>query len=188
MVLVHHSATHPRCLFSLIIIIMGPLRGLLAAAAPSIAAAAAPLCCRGLAFSASATASDGNNVGRRLRRRPLPAEQWGNVAPSCRGGWSVVAGAYTVEWNDDDNPPDDASPNKGRFSARTFASSDCWGRRPFLVRGAFDPNLLSGRRAVVDGEDAGGGGVSAGPATPAAAWPSWEEVVEIASDVDSESR
>ena len=144
MVLVHHSATHPRCLFSLIIIIMGPLRGLLAAAAPSIAAAAAPLCCRGL--------------------------------------------AYTVEWNGDDNPPDDASPNKGRFSARTFASSDCWGRRPLLVRGAFDPDLLSGRRAVVDGEDAGGGGVSAGPATPAAAWPSWEEVVEIASDVDSESR
>ena len=67
------------------------------------------------------------------------------------------------------------------------------------MRGAFDPDLLlssGGRRDVVvvvavvggDGEDDGGGGSRGELASDAAAWPSWEEVVGIASDVDSESR
>ena len=90
------------------------------------------------------------------------------------GGGSAVAVAsrdedhdnHVVEWND---APSEASGERqrrgGGFSARAFASSDCWGRRPLLIRGAFDPYPLLGR-----------------------AWPSWEEVVEIAGDVDSESR
>jgi hypothetical protein len=169
---------HPHCHFSK----MGPLRSLPAAAAPFISTALgggivlAPRC-HGFALSAAAS----NDSNGRLRR--LPAK-WGIVALSCSSR-SVVADACTVEWNDN---PSDASSNERRFSARTFASSDCWGRRPLLVRGAFDPDLLSGR--VVnedddDGEEDAGGGLAA-PACPA--WPSWEEVVEIAADLDSESR
>jgi len=60
-----------------------------------------------------------------------------------------------------------------------------------LVGGAFDPDLLSsgGRRRRDDDVGDGDGSVGEPAFSDAAdAWPSWEEVVEIASDVDSESR
>jgi hypothetical protein len=59
-----------------------------------------------------------------------------------------------------------------RFNRDIFAKSNCWGRRPFLMRGAFDPNLLMGTTSA--NEDS--------------AWPSWDDVVNIAADDDSESR
>jgi hypothetical protein len=64
-----------------------------------------------------------------------------------------------VEW---DNLSDLS--NERGFQAQKFASSNCWGCRPFLFR---DINR--------DG-------------ATIYAWPSWEDVVEIAADVDSESR
>lgn len=59
-----------------------------------------------------------------------------------------------------------------RFNKEIFANSNCWGRRPFLMRGAFDPeSLMAGRDEYGD-----------------AAWPSWDDIVDIASDDESESR
>ena len=59
-----------------------------------------------------------------------------------------------------------------RFDRETFAKSNCWGRRPFLMRGAFDPEVLLESQDQKDDT----------------LWPSWEDVVDIASDDDSESR
>ena len=59
-----------------------------------------------------------------------------------------------------------------RFSGEVFAKSNCWGRRPFLMRGAFDPDLLLNKSI---GEDDN-------------SWPTWDDVVDIASDDESESR
>ena len=59
-----------------------------------------------------------------------------------------------------------------RFNRDVFAKSDCWGRRPFLMRGAFDPDELM--KTSSDEVDP--------------LWPSWNVVVDIASDDDSESR
>ncbi|KAL7555028.1 hypothetical protein ACHAWF_018609 [Thalassiosira exigua] len=66
--------------------------------------------------------------------------------------------------------------SRGDFDASSFAASGCWGRRPLLVRGAFDPSSL------LDDSDGGGEGEEAPP------WPSWEDVVDVATDEDSESR
>ena len=50
-----------------------------------------------------------------------------------------------------------------------------------MMRGAFDPSAL-----LLDRADGGAGDGGGGESVPA--WPSWEEVVEIAADEDSESR
>ena len=89
--------------------------------------------------------------------------------------------SYVVEWSNDES--DYAATNikqHHRFNAKVFASSNCWGRRPFLLRRAFDPNLLLDRCSGENDDD--------GSEETIFAWPSWEEVVEIASDDDSESR
>jgi hypothetical protein len=59
------------------------------------------------------------------------------------------------------------------FNREVFAQSNCWGRRPFLMRRAFDAD------ALMDDDDND---------NQEAAWPSWEDVVDIASDEESESR
>ncbi|KAL3791103.1 hypothetical protein HJC23_012088 [Cyclotella cryptica] len=59
-----------------------------------------------------------------------------------------------------------------RFNGEVFAKSNCWGRRPFLMRGAFDPGLLLDKNICGDDNS----------------WPTWDDVVDIASDDDSESR
>ena len=68
-----------------------------------------------------------------------------------------------------------------------FASSNCWGRRPFLLRGAFDPNALLG--IFGDEEDDVEVGAEEDDQflldTP---WPSWKDVVDIASDDEAEAR
>lgn len=59
-----------------------------------------------------------------------------------------------------------------RFNRDLFAKSNCWGCRPFLMRGAFDPDvLINTNNSDVDPP-----------------WPAWGDVVSIASDEDSESR
>jgi len=67
----------------------------------------------------------------------------------------------------------------GQFNAQIFASSNCWGERPFLMRGAFDPTQLMMSEDTAEEED---------DDNDDTAWPSWEDVVEIASDDESESR
>jgi hypothetical protein len=64
--------------------------------------------------------------------------------------------------------------NQGEtFNRDVFAKSNCWGRRPFLMRRAFDADALMDENDDDDKESA---------------WPSWEDVVDIASDEESESR
>jgi hypothetical protein len=80
----------------------------------------------------------------------------------------------------------------GGFDARcSFASSNCWGRRPLLVRGAYDADSLLGRdrrHEKGQGEDDVHDHKDELSSSSFASWPTWEEVVDIASDVDSESR
>ena len=86
---------------------------------------------------------------------------------------------YVVEWKMNESK-DIGHQN---FNAKVFASSNCWGRRPFLMRGAFNPaDLLLMDDNVDNTEDVEDESMYAGQ------WPTWEEVVDIASDEDSESR
>lgn len=85
---------------------------------------------------------------------------------------------YVVEWKitPDSDITSDSSSGGGQFNTKIFASSNCWGKRPFLMRGAFDPTqlMMSDDTTEDDNDDA--------------AWPSWKDVVEIATDDESESR
>ncbi len=106
-------------------------------------------------------------LGDRKRRRGK------EVLSSSPSNYSekVIGECAVFEWS----KQSDTLNNQG-FNAQSFASSNCWGCRPFIFRGAFDPTLLlcPGRDEVDTDESH--------------AWPSWEDVVEIAADDDSEAR
>mmetsp|Transcript_2821 Transcript_2821/g.6110 ORF Transcript_2821/g.6110 Transcript_2821/m.6110 type:complete len:658 (-) Transcript_2821:3116-5089(-) len=75
------------------------------------------------------------------------------------------------------------------FNGRIFAMSECWGRRPFLLRGAFDPDKLISERSgdrcdSFKEEDYDDGQFFQGDGY----WPSWEDVVDISSDEEAEAR
>ena len=55
---------------------------------------------------------------------------------------------------------------QGPFSGELLASSKCWGRRPLLIRSAFDAASLLGNKT----------------------WPSWDQVSMLGCDEDAESR
>jgi 50S ribosomal protein L16 3-hydroxylase len=99
----------------------------------------------------------------------------------------VVGEAHHTVVIDDDDPLTSSSSNnnKHRFNAQLFASSHCWGRYPLLVRRAFDPNLLLNNHNDVDNKYDDNGNDEVREDTK---WPSWKDVVEIATDEESESR
>ena len=73
----------------------------------------------------------------------------------------------------------------GQFNTKIFASSNCWGKKPFLMRGAFDPTqlmMMADDTAKEEEEEEDDDDIED------ATWPSWEDVVEIATDEESESR
>lgn len=108
----------------------------------------------------------------------------GDVGGGCADDYEP----HVVEWDINNDDGTDAT-NNSRFSRQVFASSNCWGHRPFLMRGAFNPNnlLLDHNNANKEENDViGGDGDEEG--SICASWPSWEDVVEIAADEDSESR
>jgi 50S ribosomal protein L16 3-hydroxylase len=82
---------------------------------------------------------------------------------------------YLLEWNEDmidgmtNNNKKSSNDDGHLFNAALFSSSKAWGRRPFLLRNAFDPEKL----------------IEFASTSP---WPSWQDVVDIASDDDAESR
>ena len=82
-----------------------------------------------------------------------------------------------LEWKEDIVDGQNTANDGHLFNADLFSSSKCWGRRPLLIRNAFDHKLLLNDNVLddvahsVDFE-----------------WPSWKDVVEIASDDDAESR
>lgn len=110
---------------------------------------------------------------------------------------------YVLEWdkedvirmlsqqNEDDEKENNLNDNGegALFNGRVFAMSECWGRRPFLLRGAFDPDKLisesSGDRCnSFEEEDYDDGQFFEGDGC----WPSWDDVVDISSDEEAEAR
>ena len=110
---------------------------------------------------------------------------------SCAFSWRLFPGAtsgrkhhvymrshHVLEWKEDIIVDDRNTVNDGHlFNADLFSSSKCWGRRPLLIRNAFDHKLLLNHNLLDDIED-----------NVEFEWPSWKDVVEIASDDDAESR
>jgi hypothetical protein len=132
-----------------------------------------------VAFSVDSSAGAGagaRHLGWRRRRR-RGNEELLTSSTSINSESDVVECAL-YEWSKRSD-----TFNTHGFTAQAFASSNCWGRRPLLFRGAFDSTLLHCRGeeddADVDIRD---------DSSITYAWPSWEDVVEIAADVDSESR
>lgn len=83
--------------------------------------------------------------------------------------------------------PIDISIIDGPFSKDTFASTGCWGRRPVLIRRAFDAETLLSQNAEDeepdDGEEEQEDGESA-----VSMWPSWNDVALLSCDEEGESR
>jgi len=101
---------------------------------------------------------------------------------------------YVLEWKEDikdvitnNKSNGDEDDGDGHlFNAALFSTSKTWGKRPFLLRNAFNPDKLM----VLDEEDIDMREPDEhedefAPLTP---WPSWQDVVDIASDDDAESR
>ena len=69
----------------------------------------------------------------------------------------------------------DVSIIDGPFSREVFASTGCWGRRPVLIRNAFDADTL-----LSQCDDEG--------QVESSMWPSWDDVALLSCDEDGESR
>jgi ribosomal protein L16 Arg81 hydroxylase len=98
---------------------------------------------------------------------------------------------YVLEWKEDmidviTNNKSNSDDDDGHvFNAALFSVSKAWGRRPFLLRNAFDPDKLMTLDEDIDIQEADDNDDEFSPMTP---WPSWQDVVDIASDDDAESR
>lgn len=92
---------------------------------------------------------------------------------------------YVLEWKEDmidDIKAANTDDDDGHlFNAAIFSASKAWGRRPFLLRNAFDPDKLM----VLDNDT---NMQEADDDSEFGPWPSWQDVVDIASDDDAESR
>ena len=101
---------------------------------------------------------------------------------------------YVLEWkncnsrHDNHNISEKNERGGHAFNAEIFASSDCWGRRPFLMRGAFDPSLLLSNIKDNEWKEGKYDDEKNESLFGDSSWPSWKEVVEIAADDESESR
>lgn len=85
---------------------------------------------------------------------------------------------HVLEWKEDIVDGRSTVEDKHLFNADLFSTTKCWGRRPLLIRNAFDHKLLLNDNVLLDDiED-----------NVEFEWPSWKDVVEIASDDDAESR
>eukprot|EP00984_Skeletonema_dohrnii_P012634 scaffold5153_cov98-Skeletonema_dohrnii-CCMP3373.AAC.1 len=101
---------------------------------------------------------------------------------------------YVLEWKDDmiddiiatniKSNTDDDDDDGHLFNAALFSASKAWGRRPLLLRNAFNPGKLMILDDDIDMQEAADDDDDDefGP------WPSWQDVVDIASDDDAESR
>lgn len=98
---------------------------------------------------------------------------------------------YVLEWKEDMIEDIKAANFKSNtvnddghlFNAALFSASNAWGRRPFLLRNAFDTDklmILDEDSSIQEADD--DNDEEFGP------WPSWQDVVDIATDEDAESR
>ena len=128
------------------------------------------------AFSSSSTRSHTHHQQQHILNSIASTSESSNTEKQC------TEETYVVEWKitpDSDVTSDNSGGGGGQFNAKIFASSNCWGKRPFLMRGAFDPTQLMSNDTTKDDDDNDG---------TDAAWLSWGDVVEIATDDESESR
>ena len=110
-----------------------------------------------------------------------------------------------VQDNDDDNNNNNIKSNQrheildileiemeNSFNRSNFASTNCWGRKPLLMRGAFrlQSTLLASRKDDDDDDDddTNNKHYEEKSIQEASLWPTWDEVMELASDDDAESR
>lgn len=100
---------------------------------------------------------------------------------------------YVLEWKEDmidsiraTNIKSNTVNDDGHlFNAELFSASKAWGRRPFLLRNAFDADklmILDDDSSMQEADDDDDNDGEFGP------WPSWHDVVDIATDEDAESR
>lgn len=94
------------------------------------------------------------NCARRPRARAPPVRQL-DAAPTSAIDVSII---------------------DGPFSREVFASTGCWGRRPVLIKKAFDADTLLSRCDEEKEQD------------ESSMWPSWDDVALLSCDEDGESR
>ena len=94
--------------------------------------------------------------------------------------------------SDASTTPIDISIIDGPFSKDTFASTGCWGRRPVLIRRAFDAESLLSQKVEDEGADEGEGGEEDEDGedgeSAVSMWPSWNDVALLSCDEEGESR
>ena len=122
-----------------------------------------------LAFSTSTSNENGHQCRKGITQRSSALENY-NIRDCATEEDDET---YVLEWKMNESKDISTTNGHQNFNVKEFASSNCWGRRPFLMRGAFNPSDL----LLMDDNDDNAG-----------QWPTWEEVVDIASDEDSESR
>ena len=100
-----------------------------------------------------------------------------------RSAIKASADKYVLEWKVILDDTSNVESNNGVFNAASFSASKAWGRRPLLLRNAFNPEELMALDDDADVDESNNNDDD-----DVAAWPSWQDVVDIASDDDAESR
>ena len=89
--------------------------------------------------------------------------------------------------SDASTTPFDISIIDGPFSKDAFASTGCWGRRPVLIRRAFDAEILLSQNEDEE-PDEGEGEKEEDGESAVSMWPSWNDVALLSCDEEGESR
>ena len=131
-----------------------------------------------LGFSTSTSNENGHQCRKGITQRSSALENY-NIRDCATEEDDET---YVLEWKMNESKDISTTNGHQNFNVKEFASSNCWGRRPFLMRGAFNPSDLLLMDDNDDNIEDVDGSMYAGR------WPTWEEVVDIASDEDSESR
>ena len=131
-----------------------------------------------LGFSTSTSNENGHQCRKGITQRSSALENY-NIRDCATEEDDET---YVLEWKMNESKDISTTNGHQNFNVKEFASSNCWGRRPFLMRGAFNPSDLLLMDDNDDNIEDLDGSMYAGQ------WPTLQEVLDIASDEDSESR
>lgn len=95
--------------------------------------------------------------------------------PACNCARRARAPVHVRQLDATPTPAIDVSIIDGPFSRELFASTGCWGRRPVLIRNAFDADTLLSQCDEEEQDES-------------SMWPSWDDVALLSCDEDGESR
>ena len=91
--------------------------------------------------------------------------------------------------SDASTTPIDISIIDGPFSKDTFASTGCWGRRPVVIRRAFDAEILLSQNEDEEPDEGEGEEKEEEDGESAVSmWPSWNDVALLSCDEEGEAR